>query len=83
MSGTNGRSTGGTRSNANVNCGIGLMTPAAVHHGRSEALHTHRARVLDAAYAATPERFVRQPPKPPALPVAAWINEPDTNEAAH
>ena len=63
--------------------GIGLMTPAAVHHGRAEALHAHRARVLDAAYAATPERFVRQAPKPPALPVAAWINKPDTDEAAH
>jgi putative transposase len=63
--------------------GIGLMTPAAVHHGRAEGLHAHRARVLDAAYAATPERFVRQAPKPPALPVAAWINKPDTDEAAH
>ena len=63
--------------------GIGLMTPASVHHGRAEALHAHRARVLDAAYLATPERFVRQAPKPPALPVAAWINKPDTQEAAH
>src|SRR3954447_5104582 len=63
--------------------GIGLMTPATVHHGRAEAVHAERARVLDAAYAATPERFVRQPPKPPALPVAAWINKPDTDEAAH
>jgi putative transposase len=63
--------------------GIGLMTPATVHHGRAEAVHADRARVLDAAYAATPERFVRQPPKPPALPVAAWINKPDTDEATH
>jgi putative transposase len=63
--------------------GIGLMTPAAVHHGHAQALHAHRARVLDAAYAATPERFVRQPPKPPALPAAAWINKPDANEVAH
>jgi putative transposase len=63
--------------------GIGLMTPAVVHHGRADALHAHRARVLDAAYAATPERFVRQPPKPPALPVAAWINKPSPDEAAH
>ena len=23
-----------------------------------------------------PERFVRQPPRPPALPTAAWINPP-------
>src|SRR5215213_8363548 len=32
--------------------GIGLMTPAAVHHGRAEALHAERQRVLAAAYAA-------------------------------
>ncbi len=63
--------------------GIGLMTPAAVHHGQAEALHAERARVLDAAYAATPERFVRRPPRPPALPTGAWINKPDAQEAAH
>jgi hypothetical protein len=33
---------------------IGLMTPATVHHGRAEALHADRARVLDAAYTGTP-----------------------------
>jgi putative transposase len=63
--------------------GIGLMTPAAVHHGQAKALHAERARVLDAAYAATPERFVRRPPRPPALPTAAWINKPTTEEATH
>ena len=62
--------------------GIGLMTPADVHHGRAETVHADRARVLDAAYAATPERFVRHPPRPPALPTAAWINKPATDEAA-
>ena len=62
--------------------GIGLMTPADVHHGRAEAVHADRARVLAAAYAATPERFVRQPPRPPALPTAAWINKPAEEEAA-
>jgi putative transposase len=62
--------------------GIGLMTPAAVHHGHAEQLHGIRARVLDAAYARTPERFVRKPPVPPELPTAAWINKPDTTEAA-
>ena len=50
--------------------GIGLMTPAAVHHGRAQALHAGRQRVLEAAYLATPERFVRRPPRPPALPAA-------------
>jgi putative transposase len=62
--------------------GIGLMTPAAVHYGRAQELHAARAHVLEAAYAATPERFVRGTPKPPTLPSAAWINKPDTKEVA-
>jgi putative transposase len=63
--------------------GIGLMTPAAVHHGRATELHAERARVLTAAYQTTPERFVRRPPTPPDLPTAVWINKPATEEAAH
>jgi len=63
--------------------GIGLMTPAAVHHGHAPQLHAARARVLDAAYERYPERFVRKPPVPPKLPTAAWINKPDNEEAAH
>ena len=63
--------------------GIGLMTPATVHHGRAEHVHAQRAGVLDAAYAATPERFVRRAPTPPPIPTAAWINKPDSKEAAH
>ena len=63
--------------------GIGLMTPAAVHFGQAPELHTARARVLDAAYERLPERFVRKPPVPPALPTAAWINKPKTEEVAH
>jgi putative transposase len=62
------------------NSGIGLMAPAAVHHGHATALHAKRARVLDAAYAARPARFVRKPPRPPALPTAAWINKPTTTQ---
>ena len=63
--------------------GIGLMTPATVHHGQAEQTHAARGSVLDAAYAATPERFVRRPPRPPALPTAAWINKPTPEEVAH
>ena len=59
------------------------MTRAAVHHGQAPALHAARARVLEAAYARNPERFVRQPPVPPELPTAAWINKPETKEVAH
>jgi putative transposase len=63
--------------------GIGLMAPAAVHHGRAEEIYKDRACVLEAAYALTPERFVKRPPRPPELPKAAWINKPATEEAAH
>jgi putative transposase len=56
--------------------GIGFHTPAAVHHGRAEAIHRQRAQVLQAAYVAHPERFVHQAPVPPALPGPAWINPP-------
>ncbi len=62
--------------------GIGLMPPAAVHAGSAEALHGERARVLAAAYAERPERFVRGLPRPPALPAAAWINPPKAAVAA-
>ena len=46
------------------------------------AAKTQRAQVLEAAYTRNPERFVRKPPIPPELPTAAWINKPDTKEAA-
>jgi transposase InsO family protein len=63
--------------------GIGLMTPTAVHYGQAQQLHDQRATVLADAFARTPERFVRRPPVPPALPTAAWINKPETQEVAH
>jgi putative transposase len=56
--------------------GLGYHTPADVHYGRAEVVRAARADVLTAAYTAHPERFVRKPPEPPALPVAAWINRP-------
>jgi putative transposase len=57
--------------------GIGFHTPADVHYGRAELVRRQRGLVLDAAYAAHPERFVRQHPEPPLLPAAAWINRPE------
>jgi putative transposase len=56
--------------------GIGLLTPADVHHGRAELVRARRAEVLSAAYAQHPERFVGKPSEPPALPTAVWINQP-------
>jgi len=63
--------------------GIGLMTPAAVHHGHAQQLYDQRAQVLTAAYQRYPDRFVRKPPTPPELPTAVWINKPEDKEAAH
>jgi putative transposase len=51
-----------------------------VHDGQAKAPHAKRARVLEAAHAPKPERFVRGTPKPPTLPTAAWINKPDTKK---
>ena len=56
--------------------GIGFHTPADLHYGRAEVVRQQRGVVLDTAYAAHPERFVRKPPQPPALPTTAWINQP-------
>ena len=56
--------------------GIGLLTPATVHHGRAPEVQAARQAVLTAAYRAHPERFVRGAPRPAALPTAVWINPP-------
>lgn len=56
--------------------GIGLHTPADVHHGRAPAVRAQRQTVLDAAYTARPERF-RRPPSAPRIPEATWINPPE------
>jgi hypothetical protein len=57
-------------------CGIGSRPPAAVHRGQAHAVLAARQAVLDAAHAAHPERFIRQPPRPLALPAEVWINPP-------
>ena len=64
--------------------GLGLHTAADVHYGLAEAVRDKRAGVLDAAYAAHPDRFVRKPPEPPKIPETSWINRPDQpEERAH
>jgi len=56
--------------------GIGLHTPYSVHHGLAQAINDARRLTLSEAHSAHPERFVRKPPEPPALPGAVWINPP-------
>jgi putative transposase len=56
--------------------GIGYLPPAVVHAGQAEEVRAERTLVLQAAYAAHPERFVRGVPTPAAVPAAVWINPP-------
>lgn len=56
--------------------GIGLLTPAMVHHGRVDEVIAVRDEALVRAYAAHPERFVRQAPQAKRPPEVSWINPP-------
>jgi len=60
--------------------GLGLHVPADVHYGTADAVRDKRAGVLTTAFAAHPERFVRKPPQPPALPTGSAINPPTNSE---
>jgi hypothetical protein len=53
-----------------------------VHYGQAQAVYQQRQQILQAAYAAHPERFVRGVPTPPELPTAVWINRPQTVDEA-
>jgi putative transposase len=59
--------------------GIGMLTPAMVHFGQAPAIWEKRQTVLDAAYLAHPDRFVRRPPTPLPLPMEVWINKPQSS----
>jgi putative transposase len=61
--------------------GLGLMTPAAVHHGLADRIYEHRRQVLTAAYTAHPERFVHGKPMPPRWPAEVWINPPQNSHS--
>ena len=50
------------------------MMPDQVHFGQAEQVYDARQKILDYAFEANPERFVKMPPKPPRKPIIAWIN---------
>ncbi len=60
---------------------LGWLTPYDVHYGLAETRRAEREATLRKAFAATPERFVRGAPIPPALPQTVWINKPRTLDA--
>jgi putative transposase len=55
---------------------VAYLHPADVHAGRASTIVTARQGVLDAAYAAHPERFPRGRPVAATPPAEAWINQP-------
>jgi putative transposase len=61
--------------------GLGLLTPEVVHSQRAGQVRDLRQHTLDIAFATHPERFVRKPPQPPALPTEVWINPPHPSES--
>lgn len=56
--------------------GIAFLTPKDVHYGGAKARLEARRAVLERAYQAHPERFVRGPASPGVLPEEVWINRP-------
>ena len=58
------------------------MTPFDVHYGMAAKRSAEREAVLQKAFAANPDRFVRGIPKPPALSKAVWINKPKTRDGS-
>ncbi len=61
--------------------GIAYLTPDDVHSGRGAEILRRRRKVKRAAFARTPERFVRGRPLLPELPEEVWINRPEEIEA--
>jgi putative transposase len=66
--------------NEHRHSGLGLLSPAVVHYGLAPEAIKQRRAVLDAAYCAHPERFVRRPPQPLPAPTEVWINKPQPSE---
>lgn len=56
--------------------GLNLLTPSSVHYGQAEPIRQQRQTVMNAAYAAHPERFSKGLPVVAAPPKAVWINPP-------
>jgi len=67
---------------AHRHSGLHYLTPNQVHSGSSASVVSARQRVLDAAHAKHPERFVRKPPQALLPPSAVYINPPTHDDVA-
>ena len=61
---------------------LALMTPAVVHYDQVQLAQERRQQVLQAAFEAHPERFVRGFPTLPQVPSEVWINNPNSIETS-
>ena len=68
--------------NQHRHSGIGLHTPADIHHGRLTERRSARQDVLDRAFKVHPERFVKGNPSPPTISATVYINRPVLANAA-
>ena len=68
--------------NEHRHTGLGLLTPADVHYGRTAAVLDQRRATLQQAYQSHPERFAKGAPAPLPPPEAVWINPPKKEEQA-
>jgi len=64
--------------NQHYHTGLNLLTPTSVHYGQAQAICQQRQTVMNAAYAAHPERFSRGLPVVAPPPKAVWINPPSS-----
>lgn len=62
--------------------GIAMMTPHQVHHGLAPDVLSQRRQVMNSAYQARPERFVRGLPTVRTAPTKVWINPPPSPQEA-
>lgn len=62
--------------------GLGGLTPASVHRGAADGILARRQELLDRAYQAHPERFVRGRPLVAPLPARVYLVPPRSAEPA-
>jgi putative transposase len=62
--------------------GLGGLTPACVHHGTAPGILARRQELLNCAYQAHPERFVKGPPVVAGLPERVYLVPPRQGEAS-